>query len=119
MSKASRQQRRKIKALTPISVTYRDARDGLDIDPSNDLNMADARQPIAMTATSIAVHSRSMGWIPGMLVTIVHIPLQGGGELETLCINLLGEPLMLEWTQMFNMVMDRALLDAAAGMRLD
>lgn len=117
MSKASRNNRRRINALRPVHEERVDDF-GLNPDPRFDQIIDDTvMQSRHILVKSTAVHSKTLGWIPGMMITYDLVPLQGDGPGQTVKIMLLGEELMLDHVQTLNVGLDHAVLDAAKGYR--
>jgi hypothetical protein len=52
------------------------------LSPYRQLDVSHARQLVSHLVESTAVHSKSRGWIPSILVTMEHIPLVGVGDVE-------------------------------------
>jgi len=117
MSKASRNARRVAAALKP-TITERFDTYGLNIDDTKTLNVELARCVTSTLVESSAVHSRSLGWIPALCVTITHVPASGPGPSETVQLLFTGQEMMLDFVQTLNVGMDAAILDAVAGWKL-
>jgi len=119
MSKAGRNKRRVAAALRPTTTVTRDVHAGVNLDPAADLDPDGVRQPVSINVESSAVHSASLGWIPAMFITIDHVALVGSPEPATFKLMLLGYETMLEHIQTLNVALDRAVLDAQVGFRLE
>jgi len=120
MSKASRNRRRIENALR-VTSTERIEDFGVNLDDRAGYQPHEVRQVLHWETASSAVHSRSLGWVPAMIVTIEHGPASSKDpvqENQTVRVILLGADSMLDVVQGMNVAMDHALLDSQAGYKL-
>jgi hypothetical protein len=86
------------------------------LSPYRTIDTSTARQLTAHFVESSAIHSRSRGWIPTVMVTFEHVPLQGVGQVEQhkFVIEL---DAAQEFIDIFLTGLERAIADSEYGLR--
>lgn len=122
MSKQSRYKNRERKlsrdGLTPT--VLRDSHPGINIDPDADRLVVNSTQVASYMVESVAIHSKSGGWLPAVSIEIVTAPLMGGdAKAETFRTVIIGSGLAESIARDINFAMKRSIEDCAVGYRLD
>lgn len=124
MSKATRNRRRLARLQAPVQRLLRDAPAGYSMDPDSDIALSDMHQLVGLELSSSGVHSRSLGWIPTVMMTLTTVPVIPETTViqppsETMKVALIGRSLIEAMIRDLELCLARAEADAVVGLRLD